>query len=94
MIHSISKEGIAFLRQRLIIISTETTGLKKENLYKQELKQTLDLRIATLNKVNAEAKLPVQKQCKTIVVMVYARLHTAEVSVSFFVQQAAWLPFL
>ncbi|MBK6839108.1 MAG: DUF4139 domain-containing protein [Bacteroidetes bacterium] len=87
------KEGIAFLRQRLINISTETTGLKKKIFYKQELKQTLDLRIAALNKVNAASEAPVQEAVQTIVVMVYAEAAaTAEVSVSFFVQQAAWLP--
>ncbi len=87
------KEGIAFLRLRLADISNESMLLKKKLYYKNDKKQTLENRIQDLNKINQAGKTPVKESVPTIVVMAYADLQTnAKISVSFFVDRAAWLP--
>ncbi|HRH64996.1 MAG TPA: DUF4139 domain-containing protein [Bacteroidia bacterium] len=87
------KDGIEFLRQRLINIGTETTTIKKKLFYRNEKKQMLDSRIADLNKIKTAGEEPVQESTNTIVVTAYAEAPAAaEVSVTFFVEQAAWLP--
>ncbi len=87
------KDGIAFLRSRLTNISNESTILKKKLYYKNESKQVLEKRIQDLNKINQSGQAPVKESIPTIVVMAYAEVQSnAKISVSFYVDQAAWLP--
>jgi len=87
------KEGIAFLRARLANISAETTELKKKLYYKNAHKTALQARINELNKINQTGNTAVKESVPTIVVMAYSEIQTnAKVSVSFYVDQAAWLP--
>lgn len=87
------KDGINFLRQRLINISSESTTLRKKLYYKNVTKEMLENRIAELNKINISGEPVAQEATQTIVVTAYSEVPaTANVSVSFFVQQAAWLP--
>lgn len=87
------KEGIAFLRMRLADISNESMLLKKRLYFKNNSKQALEKRIQDLNKINQAGRAPVKESVPTIVVMVYAELQSnTKISVSFFVDRAAWLP--
>ncbi len=87
------KEGIVFLRARLSDISNESMILKKKLYYKNDTKQSFEKRIQDLNKINQAGKTPIKESVPTIVVMVYAEIQTnAKISVSFFVDRAAWLP--
>lgn len=87
------KAGIEFLRQRLANISNESAVLKRKLYFKNESKSTLQKRIDELNEISNIGEKPVQESIQTIVVSVYAEVATtAEVTISFFVQQAAWLP--
>ena len=87
------KDGIAFLRARLANISSESTVIKKNLYYKNAQKTALQTRINELNKINQSGQQAVKESVPAIVVMVYSELQTnAKVSVSFYVDQAAWLP--
>lgn len=87
------KDGIAFLRARLANISTESSNLKRKLYLKNETRTVLTGRIDELSRIHQEGEAPVQTAISTIVVMVYADVQAnAQVSVSFFVDQAAWLP--
>ncbi len=87
------KEGIAFLRARLTDISNESTTIKKKLYYKNESRLVMEKRIQDLNKINQSGQVPVKESISTIVVMAYAEIQTnTKISVSFYVDRAAWLP--
>ena len=87
------QEGIAYLRARLTDISNASTTIKKKLYFKNNEKQNLEKRIQELNKINNSGKIPMKESIPSIVVMVYSELQcNAKVSISFFVDRAAWLP--
>lgn len=87
------QEGIAFLRARLSDISNESTLIKKKLYFKNNDKQALEKRIQDLKKINQSGQAPQKESVPTIVVMVYAEAAgNAKVTISFYVDRAAWLP--
>ena len=87
------KESIEFLRQRLNNINAETLRIKKELYYKNTIKQNLQTRLAVLNKIDENGEQPEQEAVYTIIVTASADEATAaNVSVTFFESNAAWLP--
>lgn len=86
-------KSIEFLRERLNNISTETTSYKKKLFYKNEQQRKLQERINLLSQI--DNNIPVQEDLAihTIIVMVHAEVAAqTNISVSFFVPNAAWLP--
>lgn len=87
------KESIEFLRQRLNNINTESMKLKKQLFFKNEAKVKLQERINTLSSIDKSGEAPEQEAVNTIVVTANAdEAGSANISISFFVNQAAWLP--
>ncbi|MBP6334888.1 MAG: DUF4139 domain-containing protein [Bacteroidia bacterium] len=87
------KAGISFLRERLTNINNESIAIKKKLYYKNDSKLALEKRIQDLNRINQAGEVPVADAVPTIVVMAYSEVQTnSKVSVSFYVDQAAWLP--
>lgn len=87
------KDGIVFLRAKLADINVETINIKKQLYFKNDQKLSLEARIQELNKINQSGQAPIKESVPTVVVMVYAEVQSnAKVSVSFFVDKAAWLP--
>jgi uncharacterized protein (TIGR02231 family) len=87
------KGSMEFLRSKLNEIAIESTSIKKKLFYKNEKKNDLDTRIAELTQINSIGEQPPQIAIHTLVVMVHADAATiANVNVSFFAPNAAWLP--
>ncbi|MCX6290906.1 MAG: DUF4139 domain-containing protein [Bacteroidetes bacterium] len=87
------KDGVDYLRARLINISTESIRLKKNLHFKNEARQLLENRIVLIGRVHEGGEAPLQEAVNSIVVTAQADAATiVPVTISFFVNQAAWLP--
>jgi uncharacterized protein (TIGR02231 family) len=87
------KEAINFLRSRLNNISTESTRLKKRLFYGNENKTALQNRINELSRIAQSGVNPPKESLPVVVVMAYSEIATAaRVSISFYVDRAAWVP--
>lgn len=87
------KEAINFLRSRLNNISTESTQLKKKLFYRNENKTVLQNRINELTRIRQTGVNPPKESVPVVVVMAYSEIATpAKVSISFYVDRAAWVP--
>ncbi len=87
------KEAINFLRSRLNNISTESTQLKKKLFYRNENKTVLQNRINELTRIRQAGVNPPKESVPVVVVMAYSEIATpAKVSISFYVDRAAWVP--
>ncbi|REJ81712.1 MAG: mucoidy inhibitor MuiA family protein [Bacteroidetes bacterium] len=87
------KEAISYLRSRLNNISAESTVLKRKLFYKNDEKKKLEKRIQDLNRISKAGQNGNKESIPSIVVKIYSEAPaTAKVTVSFYVDQAAWLP--
>lgn len=86
------KSGLTYLRERLSDINAQSILIKTKLHHRNESRALLNERISALSTIN-QPKEDSNEAINTVVVMVNADVVTAaQITVSFFVSKAAWLP--